>query len=44
MFEEASLEGWFMDAEYSIIGAGYQKAQGVRRQAQGKGINPQSKI
>jgi hypothetical protein len=33
MFEEASLEGWFIDAEYAVIGAGYQQAQGVRRKA-----------
>jgi hypothetical protein len=44
MFEESPLESGFTDAECSISGVLYQEAQGARRQAQGKEINPKSKI
>jgi hypothetical protein len=39
MFKVASPEGKFTNVECPIADAGYQQAQGARRQAQGKRTN-----
>jgi hypothetical protein len=44
MFEKASVESWFTDAERSIIGAGKQQTRRARRQAKGKEINLKSNL